>query len=185
MGPEDPVSLLLNNDIIDLEPESNAAMLKQIAIDDRWIQDLDWANTSDRLIVNSDGGLFIVPVPELDTQQAVADGTVLVIGEPEVWRIWPSWSPDDTALIYKRGVDGGETCSVPIRIRGKNYPRNLVIGMLDNPVVEDDPPGTDDPDKIECNDRPEDEIVLDSDGHAPEWWRGTFPEQLPLPLPSL
>ncbi len=60
-------------------------------------------------------------------------------------------------------------------------PVNFAIGIFDNPVVEDDPPGTDDPDKIECDD----ETVLDLDGWQPEWWRVTFPEQLPLPLPSL
>ena len=121
---------------------------------------------------------MIVPVPEENTQQAVADGTVLVINDTEVGRIWPGWSPDDTALLYRRGGDGG-TCSVPPKKGHPNgVPVNFVIGMLDNPdVVNVSDGGTDDPDKIECDD----ETVLDSDGFQPEWWRGDvgFPPPSP------
>lgn len=170
VGP--PVSLLLDNwAITDLT--SNAAILADNSITN--LIDLDWANTDDRIAVgtfarqlneaDTSYRIWILPVPEGNPQQAVADGTVLAMDEDsEVPRFWPSWSPDDTKLIYRRGGKGG-ICEVPsAKAKGpRKVSVNLVIGVLT-------PSGElgEGPLEIKC----EDENVLNADGIHPEWWRG-------------
>jgi Tol biopolymer transport system component len=69
------------------------------------VYESDWAKTQDKIVLSSAGDLWVVSLADPANPQNIT-------GTLGVSEVWPSWSPDDSKIVYRRMVKSKVTISV-------------------------------------------------------------------------
>jgi len=88
------------------------------------ITTLDWARTGDVIAFSGNGDIWVVPVADPELVCIEVDDCNLT-GNPDVLQVQPSWSPDDTQIVYRR--HGSNLCGK----KGRKQESSITIRNLD------------------------------------------------------